>query len=166
MICPDCKLQTHVIESRAAADGAAVRRRRECTGCGLRFTTFERVAATRLLVAKRNGQRQPFNPEKLRSALARAAHKRDVTATQIGAIVSGVEAEAASRGGVISAERIGAICLAELAEIDHGAYFQFAGTLPEITPEIASFAAVGSVRSEEEGPYPAKTGGRQTRGEI
>lgn len=158
--------QTHVVESRAADDGAAVRRRRECTGCGRRFTTFERVAATRILVAKRNGRRQPFDPEKLRSALTRAAHKRDVTATQIGAIVSGIEAEAASRGGVISAEEIGAICLAHLAEIDHGAYFQFAGTLPEITPEIASFTRVDSVRSEEEGPYPAKTGGRQTRGEI
>ena len=161
MICPDCSESTHVVESRSADSGAAVRRRRECTGCGLRFTTHERVAPTRLQVAKRGGGRQPFDADKLRNALTRAAHKRQVTAAQIAAIVAIVEAEAAKRGGAIAAERIGEICLEQLAAIDRGAYFQFAGTLPEFTPEIASLAAADSVRSEEEGPYPAKTGGRQ-----
>ena len=143
-----------------------MRRRRECTSCGRRFTTFERLAATRLYVAKRSGRRQPFDADKLRGALTRAAHKREVTAVQIAAIVDGVEAEAVKAGGAITAERIGEICLERLAEIDRGAWFQFAGTLPEITPEIASLAAAGSVRTEEEGPYPAKTGGRQKTGEI
>ena len=160
--CPDCRAPTHVVESRSADEGAVVRRRRECTECALRFTTHERLAPMRLQVAKRSGGREPFDPEKLRGALTRAAHKRQVTASQITAIIAAVEAEAAERGGAIAAERIGEICLERLAEIDRGAWFQFAGTLPEITPEIASLAAAGSVRTEEEGPYPAKTGGRQT----
>lgn len=161
MICPTCNAPTHVVESRSADAGAIVRRRRECTDCGLRFTTHERLALTRLQVAKRSGGRQPFDADKLRGALTRAAHKRQVTAPQIAAIVAEVESEAAKRGGTIAAERIGEVCLERLAEIDRGAWFQFAGTLPEITPEIASLAAAGSVRTEEEGPYPAKTGGRQ-----
>ena len=70
--------------------------------------------------------------------MTRAAHKREVAAAQIAGIVGGVEAEAAKRGGVIPAERIGELCLERLAEIDRGAYFQFAGTLPEITPEIGA----------------------------
>ncbi|MDX6586271.1 MAG: transcriptional repressor NrdR [Solirubrobacterales bacterium] len=146
VICPDCQAQTHVVESRSADEGAAVRRRRECTACGFRFTTFERVGTTRLQVVKRNGQRQPFDAEKLRGALSRAAHKRDVAAVQITRVVGAVEAEAAKRGGVIAAERIGELCLERLAAIDRGAYFQFAGTLPDITPEIGAFPETDSVR--------------------
>ncbi|HYH61220.1 MAG TPA: ATP cone domain-containing protein [Solirubrobacterales bacterium] len=152
MICPDCNESTHVVESRSADEGAAVRRRRECTACGFRFTTFERVGTTKLQVLKRSGRRQPFDAEKLRGALTRAAHKREVTASQIAGIVAGVEAEGATRGGVIPAERIGEVCLARLAAIDRGAYFQFAGTLPEITPEIGLFPATDSVRTEEDSP--------------
>ncbi len=146
MICPDCQAQTHVVESRSADEGAAVRRRRECTACGFRFTTFERVGTTRLQVMKRDGRRQPFDSQKLRGALARAAHKRDVSAAQIAGIVDGVEAEAAKRGGVIPAARIVELCLERLAAIDRGAYFQFAGTLPEITPEIGALPVPDSVR--------------------
>ena len=76
----------------------------------------------------------------------RAAHKRDVAAAQIAAIVDSVEAEALKRGGAITAERIGELCLERLAAIDRGAYFQFAGTLPEITAEIGVFPGGDSVR--------------------
>jgi transcriptional repressor NrdR len=141
-----------VVESRSADEGAAVRRRRECTACGFRFTTFERLAPTRLQVTKRSGRRQPFDAEKLRGALTRAAHKREVTAPQIAGIVDAVEADAAKRGGAITAERIGELCLERLGDIDRGAYFQFAGTLPEITPEIGVFAGADSVRGEEDSP--------------
>ena len=101
-------------------------------------------------MAKRSGRRQPFDAEKLRGALTRAAHKRQVTAAEIGSIVDEVEAEAAKRGGAIAAARIGELCLERLAEIDRGAYFQFAGTLPEFTPEFASLETADSVRSEED----------------
>ena len=152
VICPECQAETRVLESRSAEEGSSVRRRRQCTGCGHRFTTFERASAPRLTVEKRDGGHQPFDAGKLKGALARAAHKRSVSPAQIAAIVRAVEAEAVATGGVIGAERIGQLCLERLARIDRGAYLQFAGTLPEITPEIAPFAPAGSVRREEEGP--------------
>jgi transcriptional repressor NrdR len=152
VICPDCNAASQVIESRPAEGGSAVRRRRECTQCGFRFTTLERLAATRLQVVKRDGRRQSFDAEKLRGALTRAAHKRDVTAAQIAAVVERVRHHATERGGSISAELIGDLCLEELARLDRGALLQFAGTLPEIRPEFASFAAAGSVRDEEDSP--------------
>jgi len=152
VICPECQTATRVLESRSAEDGTSVRRRRQCTGCGYRFTTFERASAPRLTVSKRHGGDQPFDAEKLKGALTRAAHKRSVSAGQIQAIVKDVEAEATAAGGLIGAERIGQLCLERLAKIDRGAYLQFAGTLPEITPEIAPFAAARSVRREEDSP--------------
>ena len=152
VICPECQAETRVLESRSAKEGSSVRRRRQCTGCGHRFTTFERASGPRLTVEKRDGGHQPFDAAKLKGALARAAHKRSVSPAQIAAIVRTVEAEAVATGGVIGAERIGQLCLERLARIDRGAYLQFAGTLPEITPEIAPFASAGSVRREEEGP--------------
>jgi transcriptional repressor NrdR len=124
----------------------AVRRRRECTSCGARFTTFERIAGDRLFVRKRDGRRQPFDAEKLQGALIRAAHKRDVSAQEIHSIVADVEKEAASGGGVIEAQRIGEICLERLQELDQGAYLQFAGTLPDLAPQFAPIEPAGSVR--------------------
>lgn len=111
-------------------DGA-VRRRRECTSCGHRFTTYERAVPESLEVIKRDGSRQPFDREKLRTALVRASHKRDVDPRRLEEIVERVEAEARRAGGELSAARIGELCLEGLAKLDHGAYLQFAGTLPD-----------------------------------
>ena len=150
MQCPSCESPTRVLESRSADDGRAVRRRRECTGCAVRFTTFERVFVDRLFVRKRDGRRQPFDASKLRGALVRAAHKRDVSAQQIHGIVAAVEGEATAAGGVIAATRVGEICLDRLRRLDPGAYLQFAGTLPDFTPEIGALAEGGSVRAGRE----------------
>ena len=146
MECPACQAPTRVLESRSADDGRAVRRRRECTGCGERFTTFERISIERLWVRKRDGRRQPFDAEKLRLALVRAAHKRYVSAQQIHGVVAAVEGAATAAGGVIDAVRIGEICLERLRDLDRGAYLQFAGTLPDFNPEIGPSPEGGSVR--------------------
>ncbi len=116
---------------------------------GLRLSLHDLRAhgATRLQVVKRWPAPAVQRREAPRRA-ARAAHKREVSASQIAGIVDSVEAEAAKRGGVIPAERIGELCLEQLGAIDRGAYFQFAGTLPEITPEIGVFAEPDSVRTE------------------
>jgi transcriptional repressor NrdR len=145
MECPSCHAPTHVLESRRAADGDAVRRRRECTGCGRRFTTFER-REPELHVIKRSGERQRFDPDKLRAALHRAAHKRPVSDGDLEAIVDRVQAAAEDSGGSLDAERIGELCIADLWELDPGAYLQFAGTLPSVKPEIATGDEPGSVR--------------------
>jgi transcriptional repressor NrdR len=146
MQCPRCGSPSSVLETRAADSGAAVRRRRRCSKCGERFTTFERIAVDRLYVHKRDDRRQPFDPEKLRGALARAAHKRDVSTAEIQGIVAAVEGEATASGGVIDAARIGEICLDRLGRLDRGAYLQFAGTLPDPAPQIGGIQAEGSVR--------------------
>jgi transcriptional repressor NrdR len=135
-----------VLETRAADDGAAVRRRRQCSSCGERFTTFERLAIDRLYVRKRDDRRQPFDAEKLRGALTRAAHKRDVSTAEIQGIVAAVEGEATASGGVIDAVRIGEICLERLERLDRGAYLQFAGTLPDPAPQIGAIGDERSVR--------------------
>jgi len=150
MQCPQCDSPSRVLESRSADGGRAVRRRRECSGCGARFTTFERISVDRLFVRKRDGRRQPFDGEKLRGALVRAAHKREVSAAEIHGIVAAVEGEATAAGGVIGAERIGEVCLDRLADLDQGAYLQFAGTLPDLTPQFAHPGGGGSVRPRRE----------------
>src|SRR5262245_36842532 len=133
VLCPRCHAPTRVLESRRAPDGAAVRRRRECSKCAHRFTTFEHREPDPLYVIKRGGERQRFDRAKLRAALLGAAHKRPVIASDIEAIVDRVELAASDGGGELSSERVGELCLAGLRELDWGAYLQFAGTLPSIS---------------------------------
>jgi transcriptional repressor NrdR len=128
--CPRCDSPTKTLETRRVPDGA-VRRRRECTSCGHRITTYERAVPETLEVVKRDGHRQPFDRDKLRGALLRASHKRDVDPRRLEEIVERVQAEARNAGGELSAARIGELCLDGLRELDHGAYLQFAGTLPD-----------------------------------
>jgi transcriptional repressor NrdR len=90
-----------------------------------------------LQVIKRDGHRQPFDRAKLRRALIRASHKRDVDPRDLEQIVERVEREARAGDGELSAERIGEICLDGLRQLDHGAYLQFAGTLPEGAPGVS-----------------------------
>jgi transcriptional repressor NrdR len=130
--CPRCDSRTKTLETRRVPDGAT-RRRRECTSCGHRFTTYERAVPEALEVIKREGHRQPFDREKLLTALVRASHKRDVDPRRLEEIVERVEAEAREGGGEISAARIGEVCLDGLRRLDRGAYLQFAGTLPDAT---------------------------------
>jgi transcriptional repressor NrdR len=128
--CPRCDSPTKTLETRRVPDGA-VRRRRECTECGHRFTTYERAVPETPEVIKRNGSRQPFDREKLLGSLNRASHKRDVDPRRLSLIVDGVEKELRDSGGELSAQRIAELCLDGLEKLDRGAYLQFAGTLPD-----------------------------------
>jgi transcriptional repressor NrdR len=142
-----------VLESRSAESGAAIRRRRQCTACGHRFTTYERYEQL-LFVRKRSGHRQPFDGAKLRGGLLRAAHKRPVSKAQIEAIAERVEAAVVVAGGELPTSAIGELCLNGLREVDRGAYLQFAGTLPSqdrsiaAGPQFAASSPGGSVRPE------------------
>ncbi len=130
MTCPRCDSPTKTLETRRVPDGA-VRRRRECTECGHRFTTYERAVPETPEVIKRDGSRQPFDREKLLGSLNRASHKRDVDPRRLSLIVDGVEKELRDSGGELSAQRIAELCLDGLEKLDRGAYLQFAGTLPD-----------------------------------
>lgn len=143
-----------MLESRRAEDGSAVRRRRACRSCAHRFTTFERAEPEPLFVRKRGGELERFEREKLRAALLRSTHKRQVSAADVEALVDRVELALASAGGEMEAERIGELCLAGLADLDHGAYLQFLGTLP--SSSNADFAASAPGRSVREGGQHAK----------
>jgi transcriptional repressor NrdR len=152
VVCPSCRNQTRVLESRRAPDGDSVRRRRECPSCGRRFTTFERREPEPAHVIKRDGERQRFDRTKLRAALLAAGHKRPITAVDVEAIVDRIEM-AASDAGELETQRIGELCLADLEALDHGAYLQFLGTLPAPTSAISGQAEAGSsVRVEREDP--------------
>jgi transcriptional repressor NrdR len=164
--CPHCGAgSTRVLESRQAEDGAAVRRRRECSACEQRFTTYERYEPA-LFVRKRDGGREPFDRAKLRGGLARAAHKRPVADAAIEAIVERIEAELERAGGELPTSEIGELCLNRLRELDRGAYLQFAGTLPspdELAVEensvFAGSSPGGSVRSKSNpAQFPPKRG--------
>ncbi len=159
MECPRCERPTRVLESRRAEHGAALRRRRECSACGHRFTTFERRQRPPLAVRKRDGTLQRFDPIKLRAALLRSTHKRQVSAADVEALVEQVSIAIETNDGELGAERIGELCLAGLAELDRGAYLQFLGTLPTPKPEFAESGAEGSVRPpRESAELPAQAG--------
>jgi transcriptional repressor NrdR len=157
MDCPRCSRPTRVLESRRAEAGAATRRRRECSGCGHRFTTYERGEGPPLDVIKRDGARQRFERTKLRAALLRSTHKRQVGADDVERLVEQVAAAIEAAGGELAAARIGELCLDGLAGLDRGAYLQFLGTLPSQRPaggaqmaDFAESAQGGSVRAARE----------------
>lgn len=162
MVCPTCQAATRVLESRRAPDGA-VRRRRECSRCGRRFTTFERREPDRLHVIKRDGERQRFDRTKLRAALLNAAHKRPVAAADIEAIVDRIQVTVAESGGELGTDRIGELSLDELRELDLGAYLQFAGTLAEPALAISGQPGDGgSVRAaREDSQFPPNAASRR-----
>jgi transcriptional repressor NrdR len=151
VLCPNCGHQgSRVLESRGSEEGAAVRRRRECSKCEHRFTTYERCEHLPLLVIKRDGRREPFDREKLRGGLERASHKRPVRPEAIDALLDRIEAAAVKSGGEIKAARVGEMCLGGLRRIDQVAYLQFAAVyrqlgvedvqaeLDRLTPETAA----------------------------
>lgn len=147
-----------MLESRRAEDGAALRRRRECGGCGHRFTTFERRDPEPAFVRKRDGRRQRFDRTKLRAALLGATHKRSVSAGDVEALVNRIEAEAAAAGGELDADRITALSLEGLRELDAGAYLQFAGTLPSASADFAGPEEIDSVRATRQpSSFPVRT---------
>jgi transcriptional repressor NrdR len=159
MQCPSCHNSTRVLESRAAEGGAATRRRRACPACGHRFTTYERRDREPSFVRKRDGSRQPFERTKLRAALLRSTHKRQVGAAEVEALVERVEAAIEDGGGELEAARIGELCLAGLRELDDGAYLQFLGTLPSSNAQFAESVPEGSVRgARESASLPAQAG--------
>ena len=112
-----------------------MRRRRQCSSCEHRFTTYERYELQSLFVRKRDGSRQPFDRAKLRGGLERASHKRPVSDSAIDGVVNRIEAAAVSSGGEIKAGRIGELCLTGLREIDQVAYLQFATVYGQLDVE-------------------------------
>ena len=128
MKCPFCGHdEDRVIDSRPAEDGAAIRRRRECIGCGARFTTYEKIETLPLLVIKKDGTREPFNRDKLLNGLLKACEKRPVSNEQLMEVLTFVEAQVQNAfNREISSQDIGELVMKKLKEIDEVAYVRFA----------------------------------------
>ncbi len=128
MKCPFCNnLETQVKDSRPTEDGSAIRRRRLCTNCGSRFTSFERVQLRDLTVIKKDGKRTPFNRDKLANSIIIALRKRKVDAERIEKLISGIVRRLESSGEIdIPSHLIGKLVMESLSEIDQVAYVRFA----------------------------------------
>ena len=125
--CPACSaLEDKVVDSRLADDGAAIRRRRECLGCGRRFTTFERVEEAVVVVIKRSGHREPFDRAKIVAGMRAAAKNRPVTAEQLEAVAAELEESLRLEGPELASEQIGRRVLDRLRVLDEVAYLRFA----------------------------------------
>ncbi len=143
MRCPFCgNLETQVKDSRPSEDGAAIRRRRSCSECGGRFTTFERVQLRDLMVVKRSGRRTPFDRSKLERSVSIALRKRPIDQDRIDRMVSGIVRQLESMGETdIPSEAIGELVMKALRSLDIVAYVRYASVYRDFreTSDFASF---------------------------
>ena len=128
MRCPFCgNSDTQVKDSRPAEENVAIRRRRNCTACGGRFTTYERVQLRDLIVVKKNGRREDFDRDKLARSIRIALQKRPVEPERIEQMISGIVRRLESTGETdVKSDLIGEIVMDALARIDTVAYVRFA----------------------------------------
>jgi transcriptional repressor NrdR len=126
--CPFCdQLENRVIDSRLSKDGHAIRRRRECTDCKRRFTTYERVEISIPLVVKKDGRREHFDRDKLKSGIMKACEKRKVAVDEIERFVDELERSIQEQGDrEIPSETIGLRVMEYLRDLDDVAYVRFA----------------------------------------
>jgi transcriptional repressor NrdR len=147
--CPFCAHEdSQVKDSRPTEDGAAIRRRRQCEGCGARFTTFERVHIRDLTVVKKDGKREPFDRAKLERAISHSCRKRDIDAAKVDQLISGVQRQMETLGDEVTSARIGEAVMAGLKALDHVAYIRFASIYKDFS-EPGDFAEIAE-RVEKE----------------
>ena len=143
MKCPYCSYdESKVIDSRPADDGERIRRRRECLGCGKRFTTHEVIETVPIVVVKRDKSREVFNRSKLMGGFLRACEKRPVSMDQIESCIDNIESKLQSsleRG--VTSDRIGELAMDALRGLDDVAYIRFASV-------YKNFADIGTFREE------------------
>jgi transcriptional repressor NrdR len=167
MKCPGCgHLENKVIDSRLSANGEVTRRRRECDGCGRRYTTYERVEEVLPLIVKRDGRREPFDRLKLLKGLERACEKRQVQSEQLDSLCSAIERELSLTGDKeVSSSVVGEWVMNHLRELDQVAYVRFASVyrrfddIDEFLAELEHLAERGRAKKEPAPTPPAKPEG-------
>jgi len=149
MRCPFCgTLDNKVIDSRLAHGGEATRRRRECSGCQKRYTTYEKVELTLPMVVKKDGAKQPFDRNKLMAGLIRACVKRPVTTDTLERLLDQLERELSERGEPeVDSSEIGRRVLASLRAIDQVAYVRFASVYRDFKDVHEFMAELSSLLS-------------------
>ena len=136
----DC-IDSKVVDSRSADDGRTIRRRRECTGCGRRFTTYETIEVTPVLVVKNNGTRQSYNAEKVRNGIVKSCEKRPVPMQVIDEMVSDISKQVYnSMESEITTKDIGEMVMERLKKLDEVAYVRYASVYRSFK-DMSSFMA-------------------------
>lgn len=153
MRCPFCgHEETSVKDSRPTEDNTAIRRRRFCPNCGARWTTFERVHLRDLMVVKKNGQRMPFDRDKVQRSMEIALRKRPVDPERVERVISGIVRRFESSGETeIPSERIGQAVMDALANLDPVAYIRFASVYKNFreVKDFEDFIGTGNLARED-----------------
>ena len=130
MKCPICRcIEDKVLETRLMGEGSSIRRRRECTSCSYRFTTYESIEEKKLMIVKRDGRREEFNLEKLATGINKAIEKRPIARPIIDELLHSIEEEAIVKAGEaheISSYEVGGLVMERLHKLDEVAYIRFA----------------------------------------
>jgi transcriptional repressor NrdR len=158
MRCPNCgDRETRVVDSRDLDDSATIRRRRECNACAMRFTTYERIEAARLIVVKRDGTRQEFDRERLVTGLRKALTRRPVPVDAAETAADRIEAELRAAGVTeVPSSRVGALAMEQLRALDQIAYIRFASV-------YQSFEDLEDLKREVDTLYAEKGNGAVAR---
>jgi transcriptional repressor NrdR len=156
--CPHCgNYDDKVIESRTLAAGEAIRRRRECNGCGYRFTSYERIEDKQFMVVKRDGRREPFDRLKIEKGVKRALEKRPFSSMQIESLINDIEDQAEIMGRAsheINSRDLGEMVLSKIGSMDKVGYVRFASVyrqfenLDEFVREIQKLGTTGSSETQ------------------
>ena len=140
-----------MVDSREIEEGVAVRRRRECLGCGYRYTTFERSSSPVLFVEKRSGEREPFNRDKVVAGVRSACKNRPVEDADIEELANDVEASLMKGGPTVASTRVGIAVLDRLRELDEVAYLRFASVYKDFV-DARDFAREADILRKETAP--------------
>ena len=149
MRCPKCGQEdSKVVDSRPSENASAIRRRRECTSCGFRFTTYERREEQPLIVIKKDGERETFDRQKIMNGLIRATVKRNIMTDQLNQLINDIENDLRDQGVFeVKSDDLGDMVLKHLLDLDKVAYIRFASVykefsdVDEFTDELRSLSS-------------------------
>lgn len=152
MKCPFCyEADTKVIDSRPADDNNSIRRRRQCEGCGKRFTTYEKLETMPLMVVKKDNSREIYDRSKIEAGILRSCHKRPVSSQQIDVMVDGIENRIFNREEKeVESTVIGEMVMEKLQEVDEVAYVRFASVYREFKDVNTFIEEIGKLLKKQE----------------
>jgi transcriptional repressor NrdR len=151
MKCPFCGEENTIVkDSRPTEDGISIRRRRQCPKCDSRFTTFERIQMRELIVIKKNGEKRPFDREKMLRSIETAVRKRSISDEEIEILVNNLVKKLESLGeNEIKTSKIGKIIMDELSQLDQVAYVRFASVYKDFNDSKDFLEFIGKIKNEK-----------------
>lgn len=149
MRCPTCKSDTKVLETRYMEENNSMKRRRECLNCGKRFTTYEKLEDSVLMVQKKSGRMELFDKAKILNGVAKACEKRPIQMNTLQKMALEIENDLKSRYEVVDSKTIGEAILHRLLELDEVAYVRFASVYRKFDDIETFISEIESLREEK-----------------